>query len=448
MSSMTFSKSIEALEAARDIVPSGANSPGRLFSEVDTPALVIDSAEGATVRDIDGNTFVDFVMGLGPCLLGHAHPEVSERIKAQVDRGTVYGMSSPMEYELARRIVDTSPALDALRFTCSGTEAVMTALRVARAHTGRAAILKFTGGYHGHADCALAKASKGAIRHKVGEVADGIPVAEQLGTFIGPYNDAEEARRLVEEHHERLAAVIVEPVATNMGLILPDTAFLGELRALCDRFGIVLIFDEVVSGFRFGFGPVSKKLGVVPDLTTFGKIIGGGISIGAYGGKSEIMEAVSQKGGVFQGGTFAGNPLAMAAGLAALDVLEGEGFYEDLYAKAARFASVTRECFEARGIGYAVQQFGPLASYIFNDTLTRLNSFADVERQDASVYARFHHQMVQRGFLFPPTIEEPIFFSAAHTNEQVVAAAEAGADVLADILPAAGTSDLALQRLA
>ena len=434
MQSKRWQRSIEVFEAAKSIIPSGANSPGRLFSDVDTPSLIIDQAIGSVIRDVDGNEYIDFVMGLGPCILGHGNIVVSEALKKQVDAGTIFGMTSALEIQLAKRIISTDHHLEKLRFTCSGTEAVMSALRVARAHTGKSGILKFTGGYHGHADCALAKAAKSSIRKKNHVVSDGILVSDQQNTFVSRYNDANAARALVEENYGSLATIIVEPVATNMGLILPNVDFLTELRTLCDKYNIVLIFDEVVSGFRFCFGPVSKRLKVKPDLTTFGKIIGGGVSIGAYAGRDEIMSAVSQKGGVFQGGTFAGNPLAMAAGIATLDVLSENGFYDEIFAKTELFVELTKEYFKTNKIPFGIQHYGSLASYIFNPEIRSLRSFDDVEDQNTELFSRFHLEMVERGILFPPTIEEPIFFSFAHNQDQITLAAKTAADVLRKII--------------
>ena len=434
MSAVSFKQSIEVLEQLRTVVPSGANSPGRLFSEVETPALVIKQGQGATVEDIDGNKYIDFVMGLGPCILGHSPSGVVDALSKQFECGTVYGMSSSLEYDLAALITASCECVDQLRFTCSGTEAVMTALRVARAHTGKPAILKFAGGYHGHSDSVLVQMSKGSFHKKNNSVLDGIHSALSHNTFLAQYNDVEAAADIVKRNHEQIAAIILEPVATNMGLVLPEKAFLKALRELCDQYDILLIFDEVVSGFRFRFGNVSTMFDVEPDLITLGKIIGGGLAIGAYGGRADVMDAVSQKGGVFQGGTFSGNPLTMAAGLATLDVLQRPAFYDDIEAKAALFADITRQGFEANGLKLSIQQFGSLASYIFNQDLGNLRSLEDVRKQDTSLFARFHLEMTRRGILFPPTIEEPIFFSSAHTEEQIEYAAQTGVEIATELL--------------
>ena len=373
-------------------------------------------------------------MGLGPCILGHSPDIVTEAVRLHADQGTVLGMTSKLELELAEKIVQACESVDQIRFTCSGTEAVMTALRVARAHTGKPAVLKFSGGYHGHADAVLARASKTSIRQKSDRVSDGIHDSVRQNTFVGQYNDAKVASDIINEHHRSLAAVIVEPIATNMGLVVPEIEFLKTLRALCDTYNIVLIFDEVVSGFRFCYGCVSQILDVAPDLTTFGKIIGGGLGIGAYGGKREVMAAVSKSGGVFQGGTFAGSPLTMAAGIAMLNAISEDGFYDSLVAKAALFASLITDGLKAANIDFSIQQYGPLATFIFQKNVSKLSDFSDVERQDADLFRCFHKEMVANGILFPPTLEEPIFFSAAHSNEDIEKAASTSVDVLSKLL--------------
>lgn len=433
MQKSQFQSSLEYQSEFQKIVSSGANSPGRLFNDVETPPLIIKRAESALIEDVDGNNYIDFVMGLGPCILGHNPFEVSRAIKNQVDDGSVYGMSSKVELELASEIVNACDHIDQIRFTCSGTEAVMTALRVARAKTNKPGILKFSGGYHGHADTVLVGASKSSIRKKVNGVSDGIHDIVRENTLVCSYNDTAKAKEIIEQSHDRLAAIILEPIPSNMGLILPNIEFLKTLRSLCDKHQIVLIFDEVVSGFRFCFGSVSQKLGIQPDLITFGKIIGGGLGIGAYGGRKVFMDAVGKHGGVFQGGTFAGNPLTMAAGLATLKVLKQKNFYDKLSAKAELFAEITKAGFKRNGLNYSIQQYGPLVSYIINNELKALRSFADVEKQDDALFSHFHFKMVEKGILFPPTIEEPIFFSAAHTDEQVRNAAECGIEVLTQL---------------
>lgn len=374
------------------------------------------------------------MMGLGPNILGHSPKPVIDALSQQLRKGAVFGINCELEYELASRIVDAVSSVDEIRFTCSGTEAVMTAVRVARAHTGRPCILKFRGGYHGHSDGMLTHAAKSAVRNNPLSVQDGIADAVRNGTLISRYNDAAMAEEMLREHGPRIAAVIVEPVATNMGLILPDIDFLRTLRRCCDNNGSVLIFDEVVSGFRCRYGTVADELGVVPDLTTFGKIIGGGLPVGAYGGHRDLMTQVGTRGGVFQGGSFAGNPLTMAAGIATLDELASGEHLRRTAAMVERYCQRTRECFVNHGIPFRIQSFATMATYIFNPNLEQLRNFDDVERQATALYARFHYEMVKRGVLFAPTIEEPIFFGAAHSEDDIDHTASLAASVLSDLI--------------
>jgi len=434
MTPLSFDHSTRIFESGKDYIPLGVNSPGRAFGEVDTPALVIESAQGARIRDADGNEYVDFIMGLGPCLLGHNPTPVVEAIRTQADLGLVYGINSTLETKLAKRLIDAVETIEKVRFTCSGTEAVMSALRVARAHTQRPALLKFQGGYHGHSDIALSKASKKSIRDNAHKVRSGLHTFIDENTFVVDYNDTAAVRKVFAQHADQLAAVIMEPIGSNMGLVRPRPEFLKTIRELCDHYGVLLIFDEVVTGFRFRYGSVAELLGVKPDMVTFGKVIGGGLPVGAYGASEEIMKQVGSTGSVFQGGTFAGSPLTMAAGIAAFDMFSKPDFYTDLNQKADRFVEVTREGFAREGIPFSIDQFGALASYIFNEKRNHNSCFSDVEEQDYDLFRMFHTQLVHRGFLFPPTIEEPIFFSSAHTMQDVEQAASEAVNVIAELL--------------
>jgi len=436
MKTLNFERSIAQLERMKSVITAGTNSPGRLFKDVETPALLVKSADGARITDADGNEYIDFLMGLGPNILGHNPKSVQDALRDQISRGAVYGINSELEIELAEQIVGACSHVDEIRFTCSGTEAVMTAIRVARAHTNRPCILKFRGGYHGHSDGVLTHSQKSSVRNTRNSVKDGIVDSVRSTTLISDYNDAVMAEEVFREHGHTIAAVIVEPVATNMGLILPDLEFLRTLRASCNVHGSLLIFDEVVSGFRFHHGVVSDLLGVIPDLTTFGKIVGGGLPVGAFGGSSELMSQVGEKGGVFQGGSFAGNPITMAAGVATLDALKDGTVFGQIEALTKRFVEITKSEFKQRSIPYSIQTFGTLATYIFNEDITRLRNFADVSQQNFGLYAKFHLEMVKRGVLFAPTIEEPIFFGAAHTQEDVEFAAHTAAEVLSELLVA------------
>lgn len=412
-------RSGQVSEKLVSVITSGTNSPGRLFRDVETPVIIASKAKGATLQDVDGNEYIDYMMGLGPNILGHSPEVVSEALEKQVREGAVFGINCEAEYELASRLVNAVSHVDEIRFTCSGTEAVMTAIRVARAHTGKPYILKFRGGYHGHSDGLLTHAAKSAVRNNPMSVQDGIADSVRNTTLMSRYNDAEMVRDHFKAKGDDIAAVIVEPVATNMGLILPDVEFLQTLRDCCNDTGAVLIFDEVVSGFRCRYGTVSDELGVTPDLTTFGKVIGGGLPVGAYGGRRELMEQVGIRGGVFQGGSFAGNPLTMVAGVATLDALSSGELLNNTKALVDRFCHRIRDGFEVHGIPFNVQNFGTMATFIFNPEIRRLRNFDDVEQQDSALFAKFHHRMVEHGILFAPTIEEPIFFGTAHTEDQI-----------------------------
>lgn len=434
MSNMSFEQSRILFKKGEKVFPLGVNSPGRGFAEVDTPALMIKSAQGARITDADGNEYMDFIMGLGPCLLGHNHPSVISAIKKHVDSGLVFGINSVLEPVLAEKIINAIPIIEKIRFTCSGTEAVMSALRVARAHTKKSALLKFRGGYHGHSDIALAQASKKVIRESNNTVRDGLHSFIDEQTFVVDYNDVDAVNNVFAEVGNELAAVILEPIASNMGLVRPKPEFLHTIRKLCDSYGALLIFDEVVTGFRFCNGSVSDQLGVIPDMITLGKVIGGGLAIGAYGAKTDIMSQVGEIGSVFQGGTFAGNPLTMAAGIATMDVISEDGFYGKINKLAQHYVNITIKGFSEKKIPFSIDNYGALASYIFIEDLDRLSCFADVEKQNTNLFNLFHTEMLSRGYLFPPTIEEPIFFSAAHTLDDIERAASEAVDVISKIV--------------
>lgn len=416
-----FQQSLSLFARGQGILPGGVSSPVRAFHEVESDPVFVERGEGAYLYDVDGNSYVDFINGLGPMILGHGHPAVVEALTQQCKRGLVYALPTEQEYELAAMTIEATPAIDRLRFVCSGTEAVMTVLRLAKAATGRRKVLKFKGGYHGHSDALLARASKPQMRAAAGatSVNNGLDPAVVESVPHCEYNDAETMRQIFEDHRREIAAVVVEPIATNMGIVPPLPEFLGEARRLCDDSGALLIFDEVVSGFRFCFGSVSKILGVTPDLVTYGKIIGGGLPVGAYGGRAEVMDILTKSGGVFQGGTFAGSPVTMAAGLAQLRQLREPGFYEEMGRKGALVRDGLRRGFEGLGLPFAVQGMGSLFSIILIDGLDAMRNSQDVARQNAALFSALHKGLVDRGYLLPPSIEEPGFISAAHTDDQL-----------------------------
>jgi glutamate-1-semialdehyde 2,1-aminomutase len=417
---LELERSRRAFDEARQWIPDGVSSPMRAFGQVGGDPPVAASARGCRLRDVDGNEYVDFLSAFGAVFLGHAHEEITAALGRQLERGLVYGLCTEDENRLARRIVASTPAVEQLRFVCSGSEAVMTALRIARAWTRRRLYVKFAGAYHGHADALLAQpgdvgaAAKGASR--------GVMEHEVL---LCPYNDATALEALFAAHPEDIAAVVVEPVATNMGLVLPVPGFHHALRALCDRHGTLLVFDEVVTGFRFGLGGVSRLFGIDPDLSTFGKIIGGGAPMGAYGGKKRFMALVERGGPVFQSGTFAANPLSMAAGNAALDVLERPGFYEAMEARGRHLEHEVAVHFRELGIPYRFTRYGGLCGVAFRETGEGLRNHADVKSQRYEVFADVHRRLREAGFLVAPSLEEPIFLTAAHGEQELSSFAQA-----------------------
>lgn len=423
-----LSRSRDAFCEAQQWIPDGVSSPMRAFGLVGGDPVVAASARGCRVSDIDGNEYIDFLNGFGAVFLGHAQEDINAAVAAQLQRGLVYGLCTEHEARLARRIVASTPAIERVRFVCSGSEAVMTALRIARAWTRRRLFVKFVGAYHGHADALLAQpadvtaARKGASSGVVGH-----------DVLLCAYNDPAGLEALFAAHPEDIAAVVVEPIATNMGLVLPVEGFHQAIRALCDRHGALFIFDEVVTGFRFGFGGLSRLLGVDPDLSTFGKIIGGGAPIGAYGGKKHFMALVERGGLVFQSGTFAANPLSMVAGNAALDLLERPGFYDAMEDRGRHLEDEVARHFRELGIPYRFTRRGALCGVAFRETGEALRHYGDVKSQRYEVFAQVHRRLRDAGFLMAPSLEEPIFLTAAHGLDDLSAFAQALARTIADV---------------
>jgi glutamate-1-semialdehyde 2,1-aminomutase len=427
-----FDRSIKEFEAGKRYLPAGVSSPIRTFHEVESPPLVFSTAQGARMHDIDGNVYLDFMCALGPLILGHGAPAVKEAMIRQLDHGTVYGTPTEIEYQLAEQIIESTPCLEQMRFVCSGTEAVMTAVRLARAATGREKLVKFRGSYHGHADALMGKChphlnTSAALRH-----AGFDPGVERI-TLLIEYNDVDAVRQVFQEHGTEIAAIVIEPYACNMGLVLPEPGFLEELRSCCDRAGALLIFDEVVTGFRFCYGSVANQLGIEPDIVTFGKIIGGGTPIGGYAARREHMKLLEGADGVFQGGTFAGNPLSMAAGAATLAELRAPGFYDGLEELGCTLEAEAQAGFAREAIPYNVVRKGSAGSFVLIEGVTRLRGQADAHKQDARLYSRFHLEMLIKGFLLPPSVEEPFFVSNAHTTEDVTMFARAAVEVLTEL---------------
>ena len=337
MKTMKRKKSIALYQRALELIPGGVNSPVRAFKAIGISPTFVDRAKGARIWDVDGNEYIDYIGSWGPMIMGHAHPKIGAALKKAIPRGTSFGAPTALEVELAAKVKKAFPSMELVRMVSSGTEAAISAIRLARGYTRRDKILKFEGCYHGHGDSLLVKAGSGAATFGIPDSL-GVPEGLARYTLTAAYNDLEGVRRLVEQNPEQIACIIVEPIAGNMGVVLPEDGFLRGLRELCTKKGIILLFDEVISGFRAAYGGAQERYGIKPDLTCLGKIIGGGLPVGAYGGKREIMEKVSPLGGVYQAGTLSGNPLAMTAGIAALDLLKSKKIYQDLGQKASYLA--------------------------------------------------------------------------------------------------------------
>jgi glutamate-1-semialdehyde 2,1-aminomutase len=394
-----YARSIGVVEDARRLLPEGVSSPIRTFSEVCAPPVCVTHGCGARVYDLDGNEYADFMLGLGPLILGHAHPAVTRAMGHQIELGTIFACPTEIEYQLAELILESLPFADQLRFVCSGTEATMTAVRLARTFTGRQRLVKFAGCYHGHSDALLAGGSaKTSAR-------------SDPSTLILSYNDPGGLRAAFAEHRREIAAIIMEPVACNMGLVVPTREFVLAAREMCDEHDALLIFDEVVTGFRFNYGSAAALVGAQPDIVTFGKIIGGGTPIGAYAGPRHVMRLLDGVGGVFQGGTFAGNPLSMAAGVAALGELRLPMFYERLESLGACLEVELDAQMRMAGVEtYSLERVGSVASLVPLGT----DGESDAER-----YSSLHARLMECGHLLPPSIDEPLFLSCAHTPEDV-----------------------------
>ncbi|QDU70063.1 glutamate-1-semialdehyde 2,1-aminomutase [Engelhardtia mirabilis] len=415
----------EALfDAAQALIPGGVNSPVRAWKAVGGTPVHVARGYGPLVIDVDGYEYIDLVMSYGPLMLGHAPASVTEAIIEAAERGTTYGAPTGGEVQLARKIVELVPCVEKVRLVNSGTEATMSALRLARAHTGRDALIKFDGNYHGHGDSFLVKAGSGALT--LGEPdSPGVPKALAELTLVADYNDLASVEALFDQNPDRIAAVFVEPVAGNMGTVPPVAGFLEGLRELCTRHGAVLVFDEVMTGFRVARGGYMERCGVMPDLVTLGKVIGGGLPIGAYGGRAELMNQVAPAGKMYQAGTLSGNPLAVAAGVAMLNELSEPGVYEGLEATGARLERGLLAAAAKHGVPMVVGRVGSmLCPYLAASEVT---TFGDVMASDRARWVPFFHGMLERGVLLPPSPFEAWFLSTAHddaTIDQVIEAAD------------------------
>jgi glutamate-1-semialdehyde 2,1-aminomutase len=428
---MKTTRSRREFRRAQRSIPGGVNSPVRAFGSVGGTPRFIASAKGARVRDVDGNEYIDYVGSWGPMILGHAHPKVLAAVREAMKQGTSFGAPTPRESDLAEAVRKVLPSIEKLRLVSSGTEATMSALRLARGVTGRPRILKFDGCYHGHSDGLLVGAGSGVATLGI-PGSPGVPKAMTDLTIVAPYNDLAATRAAFERWGEQIAAVIVEPVAGNMGCVLPVPGFLAGLRALCDEFGAILVFDEVMTGFRVARGGAQRLYGVRPDLTTLGKVVGGGLPAAAYGGRRELMSRIAPEGDIYQAGTLSGNPLAVAAGLATLQLLEAKGVYETLAktsnALAAGLASLARE----QGIPFTSASVGGMFGFFFHPG--PVESFAQAQQSDAASFRSFFASMLDSGIYLAPSPFEAAFVSLAHSPRDIDQTLDAARKAFARII--------------
>jgi glutamate-1-semialdehyde 2,1-aminomutase len=419
---LSTARSEQLFAEAQGLMPGGVSSPVRAFKSVGGVPRFIDRGEGAYLVDVDGNRYVDYVLSFGPLLLGHAPDAVTRAVAEQAQKGTSYGAPSPLEVELAEAIQQRYPSMERLRFVNSGTEGAMSAVRAARAFTGRNKVVKFDGHYHGHADLLLAKAGSGVATLGLPD-SPGVPAAVTADTLVVPFNDEAAIRDVFEREGGEIAAVLVEPIAGNMGLVRPRDGFLGMLREVTEEHGALLVFDEVMVGFRVHPGGAQALYGVAPDVTILGKVIGGGLPVGAYGGRAEVMKLMAPDGPVYQAGTLSGNPLAMAAGLALFREAEATDAWQTAADAARQSAEAIQRAADAAGVPVVSEAVGAMFGFFLNSR--SLFSFEDVQTSDKAAFARLHGLLLARGVYLPPSPFEACFTSSAHTPEVVAEAAEA-----------------------
>lgn len=426
-----MSKSEELFADAQTVIPGGVNSPVRAFKGVSGTPIFFERGEGAYLIDADGKSYIDYVGSWGPMILGHANPQVIDAVKKQLSQGLGYGAPTEIETRMAKKVCELVPSIEKVRMVSSGTEATMSAIRLARGFTGRDKIVKFEGCYHGHADSLLVKAGSGALTLGVPN-SPGVPASVAEHTLTLPYNNIEEVKKLFSEMGDQIAAIIVEPVAGNMNCILPKAGFLESLRECCDAHNSVLIFDEVMTGFRTALGGVQAIYQVKPDLTTLGKVIGGGLPVGAFGGRADIMDAIAPMGPVYQAGTLSGNPLAMAAGLAMLDAVSQPGFFDALGQKTAKLVNGLKAVADQANIPFTFNQIGGMFGFFFTEEQT-ISSFEQVMACDQERFKKFYHGMLAEGVYLAPSAFEAGFVSSAHTDVEINATIEAAKKVFSTL---------------
>lgn len=414
---MMNSLSKKLLERAKKSIPGGVNSPVRAFKSVGGIPVFMQKAKGAIMTDVDGHDYIDYINSWGPMILGHGKDEVNEAIKAQIDRAISFGTPTELEIEIAELVKSMAPNVDLVRFVNSGTEACMSALRLARGYTNRNKFIKFEGCYHGHADPFLVKAGSGVATLGIQSV-PGVTSGTASDTLVATFNDLEHVKELFEQHKGEIAAVIIEPVAGNMGCIPPAEGFLEGIRALCDEHQSVFIFDEVMTGFRLAKGGAQEKLNIDADLITYGKIIGGGMPVGAFGGKKEIMDCIAPVGQVYQAGTLSGNPLAVTAGITTLNILnQSKDLYDSLNEKAITLKNGIHEVLHEKGIAHKIHQLGSMMSVFFTDT--PIKNFKDVAQSDIPLFNKLFHHLLKESIYLPPSAYETWFLSDSLNDEQI-----------------------------
>jgi len=427
---MKLSTSSELYDRALNSIPGGVNSPVRACKSVGAEPLFIDRAEGCLIYDVDGNRYIDYIGSWGPLILGHRHPAVVEAIMSVLERGTSFGAPIDLEVRLAEMVIEAVPSIEMVRMVNSGTEATMSAVRLARGATQRDRVIKFDGCYHGHADSLLVAAGSGVATLAI-PGSPGVPESTAQHTLSLPYNDIECLKEVMAKQGDSVACIIVEPIAGNMGLVPPEKDFLETLRALADRYGAILIFDEVMTGFRVAYGGAQTLFGVYPDLTCFGKIIGGGLPVGAYGGKRDLMSRVAPQGSVYQAGTLSGNPVAMAAGIATLEQLQKSGFYEALDRKSNQLLSGLEQAAKKADMPVQAKRVGSMLGFFFNEK--EVKNFADAKTSNLDRFSAFYNGMRQRGIYIAPSQFEVLFVSIAHDTEHLDRTIEAAGEVLGQL---------------